>query len=242
MITPREIAKATMTEEKREQARTDYFAFYIGRPLTYVFTVPFLYTNIRPDTISKISMIPTIIGFIIFCFARTKLGLLIGCLCFFMQSMLDGVDGNVARYRKQFSKYGSVWDAMSGYLLGCLSFLGVGVAASHVDGIMGGVFSIPSEIYIVLGALTGMAIIFPRLIMHKAITTAGKTEAIDSVKNKGKFNIIKILALNLASSASGQEILRPLCVVLGCLDIFIVFYFLFFIAMAVASIHVILKE
>ena len=43
MITPKEIEQKTMSPEKRKSAKNDYFAFYIGRPLTYVLTIPFLY-------------------------------------------------------------------------------------------------------------------------------------------------------------------------------------------------------
>ena len=43
MITPKEIAQKTMSAEKKNSAKNDYFAFYIGRPLSYVLTIPFLY-------------------------------------------------------------------------------------------------------------------------------------------------------------------------------------------------------
>ena len=114
MITPKQIEEATMTSEKRASAKNDYFAFYIGRPLSYVLTVPFLYTNITPNTISLISVIPIIIGFVFTYTAQTKEVLLIAWSMFFLWNLLDGVDGNVARYKKQFSKMGSVYDAMSG--------------------------------------------------------------------------------------------------------------------------------
>ena len=46
MITPRDIENKTMSPQKRKLAKNDYFAFYIGRPLSYILTIPFLYTNI----------------------------------------------------------------------------------------------------------------------------------------------------------------------------------------------------
>ena len=49
MITPRKIAKETMTEEKKQSDRIRPFAYYIGRPISYVLTVPFLYTKIRSE-------------------------------------------------------------------------------------------------------------------------------------------------------------------------------------------------
>ena len=53
MVTPKMIEKETMNSEKKKTAKNDYFAFYIGRPLSYVLTIPFLYTNITPDIFSK---------------------------------------------------------------------------------------------------------------------------------------------------------------------------------------------
>ena len=54
MITVKDIADKSMTPEKRAMARNDLFAFYIGRPLSYVLTIPFLYTGLSPNTISII--------------------------------------------------------------------------------------------------------------------------------------------------------------------------------------------
>lgn len=242
MITPKQIAEKTMTKEKREQAHNDYIAFYIGRKLSYIFTIPFLYTNIRPDTISKLSLIPTLLGFIACCLAKSKVGMLIACALFFIQDMLDGIDGNVARYKGIYSKYGSVWDALSGYFMGCVSFLGTGIATAHLisDQILQ--LNFDPELYITFGAITGMAIIFPRLVMHKAITTVGEEKDIDGIKDKGKFDIIKILALNLSSSAGGVQILRIVAVCFNLLNWFTILYFVFFSSMAIVSIIMMLRD
>ena len=57
----KDMAQKTMTPEKRKQAKNDFFAFYIGRPLSYVLTVPFLKLKIKPNTVSLISIFPSII-------------------------------------------------------------------------------------------------------------------------------------------------------------------------------------
>ena len=76
MITPRDIENKTMSSEKRKSAKNDYFAFYIGRPLSYILTIPFLYIGISPDAVSLISIIPIIIGFAFMCIGNTKTCLL----------------------------------------------------------------------------------------------------------------------------------------------------------------------
>ena len=37
MITPKDIENKTMSPEKRKSAKNDYFAFYVGRPLSYIY-------------------------------------------------------------------------------------------------------------------------------------------------------------------------------------------------------------
>ena len=48
MITIKDIEEKSMTPEKRAMAKNDLFAFYIGRPLSYVLSIPFMYMNISP--------------------------------------------------------------------------------------------------------------------------------------------------------------------------------------------------
>ena len=134
MITIKDIADKTMTPEKRESAKNDLIAFYVGRPLSYVFTIPFLYTNISPNAISILSIVPVIVGFVIACRTYSLAGSLLCWFMFFLWNMLDGVDGNVARYKKQFSKMGSVYDAMAGYLAAAFTFYSAGVLAAHRAG------------------------------------------------------------------------------------------------------------
>ncbi len=99
----KDLADKTMTEEKRKQAKNDFFAYYVGRPLSYVLTVPFLKLKVKPNTISFLSIIPAIIGFFMIGFGYSSFVKIIGWCMFFLWNLLDGVDGNVARYTKQFS-------------------------------------------------------------------------------------------------------------------------------------------
>ena len=226
MITPKQIEKKTMSEEKRKMAKNDYFAFYIGRPLSYLLTIPFLYTDISPNTISILSIVPIIIGFVLMCVGTTKKILFLGWIMFFLWNLLDGVDGNVARYKKLFSKMGSVYDAMSGYAAMVLSFFGWGVAAAHNTSILSNYIVIPKDTYIILGALSGIFVIFPRLIMHKALTTLGDPDAMNSVKDKSEYGFIRLVALNLTSIAGFVQVIMLLAIIFDLLDLFVIGYFL----------------
>ena len=242
MIKPREIAKKTMSSAKRATAHNDYFAFYVGRPLSYVLTIPFLYINLSPNILSLLSMIPLVIGFIVFYLATSKTALVIGWLLFFLWNLMDGVDGNVARYKQQFSKLGSVYDAMSGYLAMVFTFFAMGMAAAHFDGILNSRTIFNNEIYIILGALSGMFMIFPRLVMHKAISTLMDSSTTEEVKDKSNFSSIKVFALNLSSVAGGAQVLMLVSIVLNIMDAYTICYFVFNLLVMIVSLKSILRE
>lgn len=240
MITPRDIEQKTMSPEKRNSAKNDYFAFYVGRPISYILTIPFLYTDISPNTISVISIIPIIAGFVVMYIANDKSELMVGWLFFFLWNLLDGVDGNVARYKKQFSPLGSVYDAMSGYIAMIISFFSWGIAACHNGGILAS-FNIPAELYIILGALSGIFVIFPRFIMHKAITTVGDESKVAGIKDKSEYGLVKLVALNLTSISGFVQVFMLIAILINMLDLFTIGYFVLNFLVMIASLKSIFK-
>lgn len=219
----KELKNKTMTEEKKKQAKNDIFAYYIGRPISYVLTVPFLKIRVKPNTVSLISIVPTIIGFLLLGFGKTITLKLLGCLCFFMWNLLDGVDGNIARYTKQFSKTGPLWDATSGYFAMIFTFLAMGTGCYY------GNFTIINcnqALMITLGGVSSCFIILPRLIMHKRMTSVGEDNNTKEFKDKSEYGIIKIIALNLISVAGFMQVLMVLSVVFKVMDIFTIVYFI----------------
>lgn len=225
MITPTDIERVTMSPEKRKEAKNDFFAFYIGRPITYVLTIPFLYTRISPNAVTYLSILPSLIGLYLAYIGESTCTFVWSWFCFFMWSMLDGVDGNIARYKKQFSKMGSVIDAMAGYVTMVLIYLAYGIAASHHSGWFQNVIHIPLDLYVIMGGLSGVFVIFPRFIMHKAMTTLGNSYNEDNVKNKSGFNFPKLIALNLTSIAGFVQVFLLIAAITNTMDLFTVFYF-----------------
>lgn len=242
MITPKEIEEKTMSPEKKRSAKNDYFAFYVGRPLSYILTIPFLYAKISPNAVSLISIVPLIIGFVLMCAGKTTVILMIGWACFFIWNLLDGVDGNIARYKKQFSKMGSVYDAMSGYVAMVLSFFAWGVAAAHNPGLFQSRIQIPLDAYMILGALSGVFVIFPRFIMHKAITTLGNADSMDSVKDKSEYGFAKLAALNLTSISGFVQVLMLIAVLFEIMDLFTIGYFVLNLLVMIVSLRSIFKN
>lgn len=231
-----------MTPQKKAMAKNDLFAFYIGRPLSYVLTIPFLYTNISPNTISIISIVPAVFGFLAACAAKTKAGMIASWLMFFLWNLLDGVDGNVARYKKQFSKLGSVYDAMAGYIASALMFFAAGIMAAHSKGPLIDRGLIGAEALIICGGLIAIVDLLPRLVMHKAVTTMMDKEAVKDVMDKADYGLVKTIALNLRSCAGGAQFLLLVAILLNILDLYTVCYLLFNTAVMIMSLRSVLKE
>ncbi|CTK78102.1 putative ribitol phophotransferase [Streptococcus pneumoniae] len=229
----KDIERKTMSPAKKAMAKNDYFAFYVGRPLSYLLTVPFVKTNITPNQISYLSIIPLIVGFIIMIFTTDFVVLLLAWFLFFLWNLLDGVDGNLARYREQYSKDGSVVDAMAGYVAMVLTYFGAGIVAAHLT---------DSDIYIILGALSGISLIFPRLVMHKYINTVAQDESMSSIKDKSDFNTIKILALNMTSITGIPQVLLLLTILTNQWVLFTLVYFTINFLLMIFSLYSLFKK
>lgn len=242
MITPKDIEEKAMSPEKKKTAKNDYFAFYVGRPLTYVLTIPFLYTNITPNTVSYISFVPSIVGFILLAVGKGTMLLCIGWFFFFLWSMLDGIDGNIARYKKQYSKMGDTLDAAAGYFAMAFIFFGAGVAASHdLSGWLVKDFEVPLEVYTILGGLSAIWTIMPRLIMHKAMTSTSSKDS-GGMKNRSNYSVVKIIALNITSIPGLVQILLLVGILTHTLDLYTIVYFTINLVVMVISLRSIFKS
>ncbi len=234
----KDLAEKTMTEEKRAQAKNDIFAFYIGRPISYVLTVPFLKMGISPNTVSFLSLFPSIIGFFLIGFGNTMTLKIVGWCMFFLWNLLDGVDGNIARYKEQFSKNGALWDATSGYVAMVLSFYSMGIGCFYGDFTR---LAISKEICIVLGGLSAILVIFPRLIMHKRISSMGEDKNAKEYKDKSSYGILKVIALNLISISGFVQVLMLLSIIFKFMDVFTVAYFVINLLICIVSVRKLLK-
>lgn len=235
----KEIERASMTPEKMKNAKNDLFAFYIGRPISYVLTIPFLKLGIKPNTVSFLSLFPSIIGFILVGFGQTLILKIIGWIMFFLWNLLDGVDGNIARYKKQFSKTGSLWDATSGYLAMVMTFIAMGTGCyyGHFS-----ILKIDQVLLIVLGGLSSIMVIFPRLVMHKRLSSMGEDYHTKEVKDKSSYNFSKIVGLNLLSISGFIQVLMLFAIIFKVMDIFTIFYFLVNLVVCIVSLKKLLKE
>ncbi len=227
-----ELEQKTMTEQKRLECKDDWFSFYVGRKITYWMTIPLLHTNITPNQITFLSIIALVIGFIINCFANTTWLMLLSWFFYFLWSLLDGVDGNLARYKKQFAKYGDIYDTMGGYAAYSLFFLGMGIGAWLNPG---AITRIIREYCIVIGAISSISSIFPRLIYQKIRATFHDDSSADNIR--WKRSSIRIVERNISSISGGVMVFSLSAIILGMLDVFTLFYAALNILKMIVSLH-----
>lgn len=227
--------KNTMTEEKKKNAKNDYFAFYIGRPLSYILTVPFLQLNIKPNFVSILSTVEVIFASVVLSVSYNVKIAVIGWLLFFLWNLLDGVDGNIARLKKISTDLGSVYDAMSGYAAMFLFFFSAGIYAFNISD------NKYAYIQIIIGAISGMAELFPRLVMHKAKNEVGNASNIKSVADKSNFGALKKMALNITSISGMVQPFLLIAIIFNCVPFFNSIYFIINVSVMVVSIYKILK-
>lgn len=225
MVTPKQIKEKTMTESKKKGAKYDVFAFYVGRPISYVLTVPFIELKIKPNIISLLSLFPSILGFFFLGFGNTLILRLIGGFLFLLWNFMDGVDGNAARYLEQPSKMGRLWDATSGYVAMMLMFFSMGIACfnSPHNQVLPFLGDIPDYYYIVMGGMTSVLELFYRLVMHKKMLLYGE-EAGEGLNDKNTYSLPKIIALNVISTAGLLQVFMLICIYTNCIRLFVFIY------------------
>ena len=123
-MTYKEIYDIAMPEAKRKEERLNIWVTIAVRPLSVLLIKPLINCKVKPTTITKISVLACIIGFIFLAFGTSLAYTLTGWLFFFIWAVLDGVDGNLARCTNQCSLLGDLWDTMGGYAAMALIYFG----------------------------------------------------------------------------------------------------------------------
>ena len=130
-MTFKEIYDMAMPQEKRKEERFNIWVTVAVRPLSVLLIKPLINCRVKPTTITKISVLASVIGFFLLAFGTSLAHTLTGWFFFFVWAVLDGMDGNLARCTNQCSPLGDLWDTMGGYAAMVLIYFGAGIAAFH---------------------------------------------------------------------------------------------------------------
>jgi len=106
---PREISEKTL--RLRAAARSDdgFFSTFVLRKISRIFTSALVETGIKPNTITVTSIIFGLLS----AYVAAQGKYLVAAIAFIFSLVLDCVDGEVARYKNQFSQLGAWLDALA---------------------------------------------------------------------------------------------------------------------------------
>lgn len=237
-MTIKEIYNVCVPPEKEKTDKLIPWLFFVVRPISIVITKPILKTSISPVQVTFISMLATLVGFALLGFGHSLEMRVYGWIGFFVWAVLDCVDGNVARCKGLASERGALWDATGGYMALSLIFFAVGIAAYNDTNI---VEFLEKPLYIVIGGLTSLMSLFPRLVMQKKKAGENGADAVKAVGDKASFSLPKIIALNLESAIGLMQVVVLLSIIFHFLNIFIVCYFFLNLIIMVYSLYTLLK-
>lgn len=237
-MTLKEIYNVCVPPAKAKTDKLIPWLYFVIRPLSILLTRPILKTPISPVKVTFLSMLATLVGFVLLGFGQSVEVRAYGWIGFFIWAVLDCVDGNIARCKGLASERGALWDATGGYMALSLIFFAVGIAAYNDTN---AVEVLDKYLYIVLGGLTSLMSLFPRLVMQKKKAGENGAESVKAVGDKASFSLPKIIALNLESAIGLMQVVVLLGIIFHFLNIFIVCYFVLNLIIMFFSLYTLLK-
>jgi phosphatidylglycerophosphate synthase len=151
-----------------------WHARYFGRKVATYFTWLFLHTNITPNGVTVIAISCGMIGSLFFAYPTIP-ALIIGIILFELYLILDSSDGELARYKKQFSLLGEYLDTLGHILIYSCLYIAMGINVSLRSG---------NYIYTIIGLLTALFYSIAASIHHNDPILKNKTY-LESRKGEG---------------------------------------------------------
>lgn len=219
----KEIYDIAVPEKKRKEEKWNFWVAIAVRPLSVLLTVPLTNTKIKPTTVTKWSVLSIFIGFSLIVFGDSILTTIVGWLFFFLWAILDGVDGNLARATNQCSPLGDLWDTMGGYLAMIMMYYTMGIY-SFFDNNFWEICD--KYLLLLLGGLTAIVCIFPRLILHKKKSYGIDSSAVKEYTDTTNFGFTKVIAANIIAPSGLMQIIFLLGLLLHVTNLLLIFYFI----------------
>ena len=217
----------------KEKRKGDSFLIgrFFSRPLSFVFTYIFINIGISAWLTSILSAICALAGCILFAIDNIVCSW-VGVSLILFWTILDCVDGNIARIANTQGPFGEFMDAESGYVICAFIYLSIGIKASYSTSL----FSQSPFLPIIFGALASICDIYSRLIHQKFSNSQYKIKGEDSNYNINIQNAESPSLLTRVRKFLSVEIgvagLVLLCMIMGLifpflLDYVVLFYFTF---------------
>lgn len=221
---------------------------YIGRKPSIYITWLLLHTPISANQASLLVIVVSLIAALIF-MAGTKPAFLGASIVLQSWFVMDMVDGEIARYRKQTSLSGTYFDALSHYISHPLVFVGIGFGLLRNNNSFGlFLFSLLAAYSVCM--ITLLKDVFNSVLYARIIKSAAPIYSRDNGGTKEEENIFKRLFSVLHLICTFPTIMNVLLIV-SLLNIFtaadlmawiVKFYAIFATLVWIAKVFVFVKE
>ena len=241
--------KTTMPEWKRK--KDPFIAKIFHRPISFIFSSVFAEIGLTPNQVSFISLIIAVLTCTCF-FIHSKSWYLIGAILMNLWSITDSADGNMARSIGG-KPYGDFIDATSSYFMVGFIFP---ILAYDVYRDGGFIINQGNTLIILVGAYTGLSDTMARLFFQKEknntfeilLDKIARSEVtVKEIQNQKKSPKSKFMQLFIRIdselSMGGWNLVAILiCVIFNCLDLYVLFYALYFPLIFILSTFYLIKK
>ena len=235
-----EFVEKSLPPEKRAKVSRCVVGYYLVRPVCNIVSMPLVKTNINPTSITMLSGIFAVIAYIFYVLVPGKAGFWGGWLSIYIWNVLDGVDGIIARYNNKCSKIGELWDAATGWMAVTVFYTGMGHIAYNNPGTM--IFGIQYNniFFLIIGYLSSICWLFPRLIMQKKNVLMG-TEAVKDVKAREDYGFLKLMVFNITSINGLASVMFLVAYLFNIVGLCMICYSIISLLIAAGSLYSLLK-
>ncbi len=105
----------------------EWVDLFIYRPLGFLVALPLYYTSVIPNAVTWMSALAGVAG-AVFIYLGTYNALVIGAWLYAFSNVLDCTDGQLARMKQHFSRYGRIYDGVADYIVGLAIFVAIGLS------------------------------------------------------------------------------------------------------------------
>lgn len=204
------------------------------RKVSFFFTYIFINLGFSPNGVSILSIFVTLASCVLFMFPA-KWAIVVAVVLINFWLILDCVDGNIARCKKQKTVYGEFVDDIGGYYTVAFAYLAIGVCAYNFGGVL---FDKSCMWLIIMGGASSICDILARLIHKDYEHFTDKTLTAIEINEKNSHESYEVTdkkSLSYIRRRIGKEIgisgsfmfLSIVCCIFNSYDLMTVFYFIF---------------
>ncbi len=162
---------------------------YIIRKISGFITGCLIKTPITPNQVTIISLVLGIISGILFSCGEHAYTLMAG-VAYFLSTIFDQCDGEVARAKQMSSEFGMVFDIIIDSIVNAIIVIGITIAIYKANG---------SDLTIIAGSLSMIGIVISLLLTtyfsSERNNDTGTKEMLDKLNNKDFFYIIMLVSV-----------------------------------------------